>query len=115
MRGAPHALQTQRRGDAAAVACTTRPRVITPPPCGAGSGARPLDCRRGSQIVTVSSRAGGDVRLVAKLSGKVLDATSSGTANGARLIQWVWHGGNNQRFRMQGVRCSRPTAYARST
>jgi Ricin-type beta-trefoil lectin domain-like len=42
----------------------------------------------------------GDHRIVAVHSGKVLDVFGASTASGALLIQWPWHGGDNQRFHL---------------
>ncbi|MCA1848256.1 MAG: RICIN domain-containing protein, partial [Actinobacteria bacterium] len=36
-------------------------------------------------------------------SGKVLDVSNGSTENGAPIIQWDWHGGNNQRFWIDDV------------
>ena len=37
--------------------------------------------------------------LVAKHSGKCLDAAASSTADAANVQQWSCHGGNNQRWK----------------
>ncbi len=36
----------------------------------------------------------GQFKIINRYSGKVLDAT--GTNNGSNVVQWTWHGGNNQ-------------------
>ena len=46
---------------------------------------------------------GGIYRITNKASGKVLDINGVSRDNGARLIQWSWTGGNNQRFRAINV------------
>jgi hypothetical protein len=40
------------------------------------------------------------VRIVARHSNKVLDVEGASHADGARIIQWDWHGGDNQLFFM---------------
>jgi hypothetical protein len=40
-------------------------------------------------------------RLVARHSGKVLDAP--GTDNGSSVHQWDWHGGDNQHWRFERI------------
>jgi len=42
-------------------------------------------------------------RFVAEHSGKVLDVLGASTANGAPIIQWDWHGGDNQLFRVENA------------
>jgi hypothetical protein len=42
-----------------------------------------------------------DYRLVAKHSGKVLDVFDASIGNGARTQQFTWHGGDNQRWRLE--------------
>jgi hypothetical protein len=39
-------------------------------------------------------------RIVANHSGKVFDVEGASLANGARVIQWDWHGGLNQQFEL---------------
>ena len=36
-------------------------------------------------------------------SGKVLDVSGWSADNGAPIVQWDWHGGNNQRFWIDDV------------
>ena len=38
---------------------------------------------------------------MARNSGQVLDVAGASTEDGARIIQWDWHGGDNQRFRLE--------------
>jgi endoglucanase len=42
--------------------------------------------------------ADGTYKIVARHSGKALDASGNGTANGTQIIQWTYGGGNNQRW-----------------
>ncbi|OKJ15943.1 Vps62-related protein [Kitasatospora sp. CB01950] len=42
-------------------------------------------------------------RLVSKYSGKVLDVGGPSMENGAGVLQWEWKGGDNQRFRLDGL------------
>jgi len=42
-------------------------------------------------------------RVTSVNSGKDLDVFGASTANGARVIQWPWHGGRNQQWRMVSV------------
>lgn len=42
--------------------------------------------------------ANGTYKIIARHSGKALDATGNGTGNGTQIIQWPYHGGNNQRW-----------------
>jgi endoglucanase len=42
--------------------------------------------------------ANGTYRIIARHSGKALDASNNGTANGTQIIQWTYGGGNNQRW-----------------
>ena len=37
-------------------------------------------------------------RIVAKHSGKCLDVAGERLDNGTNIIQWTWHGGNNQKW-----------------
>jgi Ricin-type beta-trefoil lectin domain-like len=43
------------------------------------------------------------VRGLAAHSGKVLDVANSSTENLAQIVQFDWHGGDNQRWRLEGV------------
>src|SRR5215213_5881830 len=62
----------------------------------------------------LSNALAGDVRLPgnpslavssirARHSGKVLDVENASSSNGARIIQWDSHGGDNQLFRLEPV------------
>jgi endoglucanase len=42
--------------------------------------------------------ANGTYRIIARHSGKAMDANGAGTANGTQIIQWTYGGGNNQRW-----------------
>ncbi len=42
----------------------------------------------------------GHYRVVAHHSGKGLEVAGASSDAGARIIQWDWHGGDNQRFRL---------------
>jgi endoglucanase len=42
--------------------------------------------------------ANGTYKIVARHSGKAMDANGAGTANGTQIIQWAYGGGNNQRW-----------------
>jgi hypothetical protein len=42
--------------------------------------------------------ANGTYKLVARHSGKAMEAASWGTANGTQIQQWAYNGGNNQRW-----------------
>jgi hypothetical protein len=44
------------------------------------------------------SIANGTYRIVARHSGKAMDASGGGTANGTQIHQWTYGGGNNQRW-----------------
>lgn len=39
-------------------------------------------------------------KITSKHSGKCLDASGWSRENGARIIQWDWHGGANQRWQL---------------
>jgi hypothetical protein len=42
--------------------------------------------------------ANGTYRIIARHSGKALDAFGANTTNGTQIIQWTYNGGNNQRW-----------------
>jgi hypothetical protein len=42
--------------------------------------------------------ANGTYKIIARHSGKALDAFGQGTTNGTQIIQWGYNGGNNQRW-----------------
>jgi hypothetical protein len=56
-----------------------------------------------NQRFRADSVGGGAYRFVAEHSGKVLDVADASLNNGAPIIQWDWHGGDNQRFRVQNA------------
>ncbi|TFH52534.1 MAG: hypothetical protein E4G89_01470 [Methanothrix sp.] len=45
----------------------------------------------------------GYYRIKAKHSGKCLDVTGSSQENGAEIIQWPCHSGNNQKFKLEPI------------
>jgi enterochelin esterase family protein len=47
--------------------------------------------------------ANGTYKLVARHSGKALDAYGNGTANGTQIIQWTYGGGNNQKWTLTSL------------
>src|SRR6185503_16247105 len=42
--------------------------------------------------------ANGTYKIIARHSGKALDASNNATTNGTQIIQWTYGGGNNQRW-----------------
>jgi hypothetical protein len=44
------------------------------------------------------------VRIASKLSGKVLDVQGGVADDGASIIQWPSHGGDNQLWKLERVR-----------
>ena len=42
--------------------------------------------------------SGNTYKIIARHSGKAMDAYGAQTANGTQIIQWTYHGGNNQRW-----------------
>ncbi len=44
------------------------------------------------------SVANGTYKLIARHSGKAMDASGAGTANGTQIIQWTYGGGTNQQW-----------------
>lgn len=51
-----------------------------------------------SNGTTPSGPSNGTYKIVARNSGKALDASGNGTADGTQIIQWTYGGGNNQRW-----------------
>ncbi len=47
--------------------------------------------------------ANGTYKLIARHSGKALDAYNNGTANGTQIIQWSYGGGANQKWTVTGL------------
>jgi alpha-L-fucosidase len=45
-----------------------------------------------------SALANGTYKIVARHSGKAMDANGAGTADGTQIVQWTYGGGNNQRW-----------------
>ncbi|HEU5080572.1 MAG TPA: cellulase family glycosylhydrolase [Opitutaceae bacterium] len=45
--------------------------------------------------------ANGTFKLTNRNSGKVLDVSGNGTANGTQVLQWTYGGGNNQKWTLQ--------------
>jgi len=43
-------------------------------------------------------KSGNTYKIIACHSGKAMDAYGAQTANGTQIIQWTYHGGNNQRW-----------------
>src|SRR5690606_41418200 len=54
--------------------------------------------------------ADGSVRFVARHSGKVLDLSFCGLANGTNLVQWAWLDNVCQRYHL--LRVTRPRCWA---
>jgi endoglucanase len=79
---------------------------------GGTPGTRPLSTKEGAQAYfrwqhgyaggAPTGSAGvvgnGTYKIVARHSGKALDASNNGTGNGTQIIQWTYGGGNNQRW-----------------
>lgn len=42
--------------------------------------------------------SGNTYKIIARHSGKAMDAYGAQTANGTQIIQWTYHGGNNQKW-----------------
>ncbi len=51
----------------------------------------------------VADGGAGNVRLVARHSGKVLDVTGGGAADGAAVSQSDWKSAPNQQFKLKGT------------
>jgi hypothetical protein len=49
-----------------------------------------------NQLWKVEHVSSGYHRIVSSYSGKVIDVTGGSTTSGAKLVQWDWHGGDNQ-------------------
>lgn len=50
------------------------------------------------QLWKIKDLGDGSYRFVNANSGRSLDVSGASTASGASVIQWDWHGGNNQRW-----------------
>lgn len=84
-----------------------RNRWIILPIAAGGMGVGKVDLVAGvdRQVGTGGFRGDGLYRIRARHSGKVLDVDTSwfrGQNNGQSVLQWDWHGGTNQRFRVEG-------------
>ncbi|MGB7392809.1 MAG: M12 family metallopeptidase [Pricia sp.] len=54
-------------------------------------------------ITSGGIESGAVYRITSKASGKVMDITGASRNSGARLQQWPWKNGNNQKFRVQNA------------
>jgi alpha-L-fucosidase 2 len=73
---------------------------VTTSPLGVNARVVSLTANQRTDI-TVSfaqPQQSGYVRLVNRRSGKVLDVTGNGTADGVKVVQWTWSGGANQQW-----------------
>jgi hypothetical protein len=76
---------------------TTSAPVATSP---LGSSARVVSLTAGQRVEVTVTLQNGYVRLVNRRSGKVLDVTGSGTADGVKVVQWTWSGSANQQWQL---------------
>ncbi|MEV6878306.1 RICIN domain-containing protein [Amycolatopsis sp. NPDC051128] len=85
-----------RRGMASVT--TTAP--VATSPLGVNARVVSLTANQHTDITVSLSQPqqSGYVRLVNRRSGKVLDVTGSGTADGVKVVQWTWSGGANQQW-----------------
>jgi hypothetical protein len=65
-----------------------------------GPHARVLSLAAGRRVDVTVALQSGYVRLVNRRSGKVLDVTGNGTADGVKVVQWTWSGGANQQWQL---------------
>jgi alpha-L-fucosidase 2 len=65
-----------------------------------GSNARIVSLTAGQRVDVTVALQNGYVRLVNRRSGKVLDVTGGGTADGVKVVQWTWSGSPNQQWRL---------------
>jgi endoglucanase len=79
---------------------------------GGTPGTRPLSTKEGAQAYfrwqggyaggaptgSAGIVANGTYKIIARHSGKALDAFGANTTNGTQIIQWTYGGGNNQRW-----------------
>ena len=63
-----------------------------------GAYARVVSLTAGRRVDVTIALENGYVRLVNRRSGKVLDVTGGGTADGVKIVQWTWTGGTNQQW-----------------
>jgi fermentation-respiration switch protein FrsA (DUF1100 family) len=61
------------------------------------------DTNAASQHWRVTDHGGGVVSLINRQSGLAMDVWERSTADGARISQWAYNGGTNQRFTRQAV------------
>lgn len=76
---------------------------VTFPGGGSGTNTCSDGSLPGGGTPPTGPQAGSVVRLVAKHSGKCMDAVSSGTTNGTLIQQWGCNGTNAQAFRLQAA------------
>lgn len=75
---------------------TSAPVTVSP----LGPYARVLSLTAGRRVDVTVALQRGYVRLVNRRSGKVLDVTGNGTADGVKVVQWTWSGGANQQWQL---------------
>ena len=75
---------------------TSAPVTLSP----LGSYARIVSLTAGQRVDITVALQSGYVRLVNRRSGKVLDVTGNGTADGVKVVQWTWSGGANQQWQL---------------
>ncbi|MGW4058045.1 glycosyl hydrolase family 95 catalytic domain-containing protein [Amycolatopsis sp. NPDC004747] len=66
-----------------------------------GSYARVVTLAADQRVDITVMLDAGYVRLVNRRSGKVLDVTGGGTADGVKVVQWTWSGGANQQWQVR--------------
>ncbi|MER6797332.1 RICIN domain-containing protein, partial [Amycolatopsis mediterranei] len=73
---------------------------VTTSPLGGYARVVSLTADRRTDITVSLSQPpqSGYVRVVNRRSGKVLDVTGNGTADGVKVVQWAWSGGANQQW-----------------
>ncbi|MET9002535.1 glycoside hydrolase N-terminal domain-containing protein [Amycolatopsis sp. NPDC004169] len=72
---------------------------VSPSPL--GSHARVVSLVADQRVDLTVALDAGYVRLVNRRSGKVLDVTGGGTADGVKVVQWTWSGGANQQWQVR--------------
>ncbi|MEU4519052.1 glycoside hydrolase N-terminal domain-containing protein [Amycolatopsis sp. NPDC024027] len=85
-----------RRGMASVT--TTAPVATSPLGVNARVVSLTADQRTDITVSLSQPPQSGYVRLVNRRSGKVLDVTGNGTADGVKVVQWAWSGGANQQW-----------------
>jgi serine protease AprX len=63
---------------------------------GGGGYVMDVSTDPGARLVDPGQSSG--QRILARHSGKALDVWAFSNQNGAQIVQWDWHGGDNQRF-----------------